>query len=113
MTDTAGSGLARHASLPFFVPATEKVLIDVSIERRRQDAKWGVQTHPSGTWALILGEEFGEACKASLDVTFDDEQPEGMTHEEFKAAQVAHLRYELIQTAAVAVSWVEAIDREG
>ncbi len=47
-----------------------------------------------GTRTLVLGEEFGEVCRAVLE---GDE---------------ANLREELIQVAAVAVAWVEAIDRE-
>lgn len=41
----------------------------------------------------VLGEEFGEVCRAIND---DD---------------LANLREELIQVAAVAVAWVERIDR--
>lgn len=93
------------------------VLREVLTERARQDAKWGEQNHPDGTgyaylrdrsdiarrecdsefaagngsWRLILREEYREALAAAPD------SPE--------------LREELIQVAAVAVAWVEAIDR--
>lgn len=43
---------------------------------------------------LVLGEEFGEVANAMLEGAGD-----------------AHLRAELVQVAAVAVAWVEAIDR--
>jgi hypothetical protein len=91
------------------------VLAEVSEERDAQDAKWGEQNHPDGTnlknddwrdharrqcqtaaaegrltWAHILQEEFVEALA--------EEDPE-------------KLRAELIQVAAVAVAWAEAIDR--
>jgi hypothetical protein len=85
-------------------------------ERNRQDAKWGEQNHPDGTgipsmvaaaerarrvtdhnahwdkltWADILREEFYEALAES---------------------DPGKLRTELIQVAAVAQAWVEAIDR--
>lgn len=101
-------------------PATTNVLIEVRVERERQDEKWGEQNHDNGTWSLILGEEFGESCEAALDVRFKDnwtvedhfasDNPEAMIASR-KAEQVAHLRDELIQVAAVAVAWVENIDR--
>lgn len=93
-----------------------RILADIILERDRQDAKWGPQSHPDGTgdpalaafamhaknrtdraakdgslnWMLILNEEFAEAC-VEMDLT--------------------KLREELIQTAAVAVAWIEDIDR--
>lgn len=96
-------------------------LADVAAERAAQDAKWGQQDHPDGTgmgflplaglirdmsrtncdaehragrgtWELILAEEFWEAVAE---------------------ADPAKLRAELIQVAAVAVAWAEAIDRRG
>jgi len=89
---------------------------EVLDERRRQDEKWGEQNHPDGTggvqaralsdalrelcdreheagaptWAAILAEEVGEAFAES------DEDA---------------LRVELLQVAAVAQQWVEALDR--
>lgn len=73
-------------------------LQDVAAERTRQDAKWGQQDHEVGIWLGILGEEFGEVCK---EIAESSACP----------LDVAHLREELVQTAAVAVAWVEAIDR--
>lgn len=103
------------------VNPTHNVCEEVCDERAQQDAKWGQQNHPDGTgtgsgsaplaewardqartrcnakfaagrgtWELILAEEFWEAI-AETDPT--------------------KLRAELIQIAAVAVAWVEAIDR--
>lgn len=49
----------------------------------------------------VLGEEMGEVCRAVL--------------EEGRLANDLHgkaLRQELVQVAAVAVAWIEAIDRE-
>lgn len=92
------------------------VVADVISERLAQDEKWGQQNHSDGTgqpwyqakagfaredadtaasagqltWLLILREEFYEAMAESDPV---------------------RLREELIQVAAVAVAWVEAIDR--
>lgn len=100
-------------------PRRALVLGQIADERARQDAKWGEQNHPDGTgqafiplaslirdqartkcdaehragegtWEQILAEEFWEAVA--------EEDPAG-------------LRDELIQVAAVAAAWVEAIDR--
>lgn len=37
------------------------VFKDIAAERRRQDLKWGPQTHKLSLWMAILGEEIGEA----------------------------------------------------
>lgn len=92
------------------------VLEDIADERERQVEKFGDQSHHpdgtghafrqwradnarvtcdmafrqgAGTWALILEEEF---CKAMAE------------------SDPARLREELVQVAAVATAWVEAID---
>lgn len=92
-----------------------EVLSDIEAERRAQDAKWGEQNHPDGTneaykkeadeakkncaelvelgllcWIDILIEEVAEACAE---------------------ADPVKLRAELIQVAAVAANWAQAIDR--
>jgi len=90
---------------------------EIFVERIRQHAKFGEQNHPNGTghsnqiaqaeiararcdayfsmgigaWDLILLEEVWEALAES-----DPEK----------------LRTELVQVAAVAVAWIEAIDRK-
>ncbi|MEU6496420.1 MULTISPECIES: NUDIX hydrolase [unclassified Streptomyces] len=95
---------------------TNRVLSEVLAERIRQDEKWGEQNHNDGTgnksqqdyaeqarrwcqsafgsgygtWADVLAEEVAEA-NAERDP--------------------ARLRTELLQVAAVAVAWIEAIDR--
>lgn len=111
---------------------TNDVLQEVLAERERQDAKWGEQNHPNLSpevareipedtardmgvpsahtarqrvenlarrgqlgYADIALEEFAEAIEAAA---LEDEQA---------------LRNELVQTAAVLVAWVEAIDRRG
>ena len=78
--------------------ATPAVLVDVLRERDRQDRKWGEQNHEDFTWTAILGEEFGEACQAAL-------------HDRFGGSHAGTLREELIHVAAVAVQWIECIDR--
>ena len=62
--------------------------LEIDAERDRQDAKWGgipgVERRDDHTYAAVLGEEFGECCKAWLE------------------RDTAQLRVELIQTAAAA-----------
>lgn len=80
-------------SLPWPSEAQEKVLQEVAAERERQDAKWGAQrTLPADTWIRILGEEYGEVCKAVNENNPHD------------------YRAELVQVAAVAVAAIEALD---
>jgi hypothetical protein len=106
------------------------VIDDVVKERARQDEKWGEQNHPdlpaaiadlssaeiaavlgiatapvatrscesafavnSGSWSRILIEEVAEVVEAAA------------------VRDSASLRRELIEVAAVAVAWAEAIDR--
>jgi hypothetical protein len=121
--------------------AREKILGEVNQERVRQDARWGEQNHPDVdrvltgrptgcrvermameynipsansareacdgaarigqcTWAHILVEEIAEAVEAA-------------TLAQLGQGTLAALRKELVQVAAVAVSWIEAIDRRG
>lgn len=71
---------------------------DVFYERSRQDAKWGEQNHADVWWSAILGEEFGEVSQAIL-------------HDEFGGKAAGTTRAELVQLAAVALAWIECIDR--
>jgi len=123
------------------IPSThrQEVLGEIDAERTSQDAKWGEQNHPDVdrvltdreggcsiaemagwysaptataardlcdlaakrggcTWAHILVEEVAEAIEAA-------------TLEQQDAIDAGALRKELVQVAAVAVSWIEAIDR--
>jgi hypothetical protein len=102
-------------------------------ERDRQDAKWGEQNHPDGTgptetpllaplrthsidahdpaWRIAaeLTAQTDEAAAAGT-VTWRDILLEE-TFEALAESDPARLRKELIQVAAVAQQWVEAIDR--
>lgn len=68
---------------------TNRALAQVSLERERQEAKWGHQHHEPDRWLAILAEEFGEVAK---DVVEGNERS---------------LYVELTQVAAVAVAWME------
>ena len=69
------------------------ILDEVSLERYKQDKKWGEQNHSPEVWLAILGEEFGEVCRAVCE------------------NDVPNYREELVQVAAVAVAMIGALDR--
>lgn len=85
-------------------------------ERKRQEEIWGKQRHPNGTGAQYGYEavKAQEACSVAAkagSVTWKD-----ILHEEvceaFAEADPVRLRHELVQVAAVAVNWIEALDRQ-
>ncbi len=82
---------------------TPGVLLEVGLERNRQDEKWGVQNHEPFGWLAILMEEVGEAAEVATQCGLGDPDPKGFTWEDW--------RKEMIQVAAVAVSIVECFDR--
>lgn len=96
--------------------AIVNVLGEVATERKRQHAKWGEQDHPDGTGGTAhggLSDVYRQECEAAFREgrgTYADI----LLEEVFEAMEEddpAKLRAELIQVAAVAVAWVEAIDR--
>lgn len=90
--------LATFQQVPIFGAIRE--------ERMRQDIKWGEQNHSDPVWLTVLAEEIGEAAKEVLEQRaangYVDVLPPEVT---------AHLRDELIQSAAVLVAWIEHLDR--
>ena len=81
------------------------ILDEVRDEVGRQWDKWGDQSHhDDGIWCSILGEEFGESAKEVFEKHV-------APSEAMKVAREELLESELIQVAAVAVSWIEAIRR--
>lgn len=109
--------------------ATARVLKDVLLERGAQDDKWGEQNHPDGTgpdgsplWLtglnldLRTGAElariFRNKCQSNTPES--DNWFHILLEEVFEAgaeSEPAKLRAELVQSAAVLVAWIEAIDR--
>lgn len=95
---------------------TEDVLGEVALERVTQDATWGEQNHPNGT-----GEEYADLAERARTIC-DMAHQEGVgtwsqilleeTLEACAEADPRKLRSELVQVAAVAVAWIEAIDRK-
>ncbi|KAB8172377.1 hypothetical protein [Microbispora catharanthi] len=92
-----------------------RVLTDVAAERAAQDAMWGLQEHPDGTGPAYASE--ADLAKRAVA----DSAAEGrltwrhILHEEvleaFAEDDPDRLRTELIQVAAVAVKWVQDLDR--
>lgn len=80
-------------------PVRRAILAEISAERDRQDGKWGgipgTDRRDDHTYAAVLGEEFGECCQAWLE------------------CDTEALRAELVQTAAVAIAWIEELDNGG
>lgn len=97
--------------------ATQAVLDDVLAERDRQHAKWGQQDLPDGTTrdhaAVLRAVDAQTRCaEAALLGTLafrhilEEELCEAMAETDDERLEV-----ELVQVAAVAVQWVEAIRR--
>lgn len=80
-------------------PQMWRVLAEVKDERVRQDAKWERRPgewpapDPDSAALAVLVEEVGEVARALLSETPD------------------RVREELVQVAAVAVAWIEALDQ--
>lgn len=83
----------------------DNAFTSVSAERYRQDMKWGEQNHAPMEWMGILGEEFGELCQAVNETHFNNGP------EEQAKGGYANMRSEAVQVAAVAISFIEALDR--
>lgn len=100
---------------------TAKVLLEVFDERLRQDEKWGEQNHPDVNddpfdrpilSARTAKQRTDERAAAGV-VTWTDILIEEVAEaiDEAQIGNVDKLRTELIQVAAVATQWVQAIDR--
>lgn len=95
-----------------------KIVRDLANERMRQDKLWGVQNHPNGT-GMVGDSDRADSAKHVCQVMFRNDMGSwrDILHEEVQEAFAEHdpelLRTELIQVAAVALAWVENIDRGG
>ena len=95
---------------------TGDVLNEVYAERERQTERFGVQNHPDGTGGrqrqvqLKDARDLYDLADRRGELTFRHILEEEVA-EVFAETDPAALRTELIQVAAVAVAWVEAIDR--
>jgi len=80
-----------------------KAVIDIGNERRKQDKKWGEQNHDPIVWVAILMEEVGELAQAAIETRFVDMGKHG---------GIENVREEAVHVAAVAVAFVESLDRD-
>ncbi|MFG1705823.1 NUDIX domain-containing protein [Nonomuraea sp. M3C6] len=92
------------------------VLADVAAERSAQDARWGMQMLPDGTGGEervtdsdLARHETETAAKAGA-LTWRHILAEEVL-EAFAETDPERLRAELVQVAAVAVKWTQALDR--
>lgn len=107
---------------------------DVVAERARQDTKWGQQNHDDGTGAhsmplydpnrylddTMVAKEISDEMRRRTDKRFSGQEELAGTWADILLEEVFEalaedkplaLRTELIQVAAVATQWAEAIDR--
>jgi hypothetical protein len=100
----------------YMVDGVGIVLGDVLTERERQDEEWGEQNHPDGTGGPGTG-HVRTAGRRACDVatSLGNLTWRHILHEEvveaFAERDPEKLRAELVQVAAVAAAWIEAIDR--
>ncbi len=95
----------RESSLRPATSIQNDVIKAVLAERQRQDEKWGEQNHLPQFWTGILGEEYGELCQAINETVFDNGE------EERKKGGYENMRKEAIHVAAVAVGFLECLER--
>lgn len=106
-------GLSGHLLHP---PDTTMVLVDVARERMDQDEKFGEQNHLDGT-GDDLARERADAARSAVERAAKDGSLtwQKVLNEEvleaFAEKDQQRLREELAQVAAVAVCWMESIDR--
>lgn len=92
-----------------------RVLSDVAAERAAQDAMWGVQDFPDGSGTAFepraaRAKDDGRAAWSAGELTWRHVLVEEV-YEALAEPAPDRLRAELIQVAAVAVKWVQALDR--
>lgn len=113
--------------------ATSAVLCEVAAERERQHLKFGQQDHPDGTGCYAVAEggdirhdrslgavrrDRAEEAKRACDAAAQEDRLtyRHILEEEWHEARAeddrGRLRAELVQVAAVAVAWIEKLDRE-
>jgi hypothetical protein len=118
---TTAHPIAAYAA---FQHSTSVVLAQVAGRRRQQDATFGEQNHPDGTGPDVhLTGLLRRAADAAHTARFTTEmaRAEGRltwlhilreeVYEALAEADPADLRNELLDVAATAVVWIEAIDR--
>ncbi|MEV6621055.1 hypothetical protein AB0M83_02605 [Amycolatopsis sp. NPDC051106] len=109
---------------PIVSAHTAAILTRIAAERARQDALWGEQNHPDGTGPNVevagLSRRAADAAHTARFIT-EMARAEGRltwlhilreeVYEGFAEAAADDLFDELIQVAATAACWAEAIER--
>lgn len=118
-SNETGLGVEATANLAVTSRGLADVLAEVAAERARQDAKWGGGVHDSnhrdGTGPAFRtsadrARQYLQEASTNGEVTWRD-----ILHKQVQDAYAeddpARLRGNLIQVSAVAVAWIESIDR--
>lgn len=111
--------------------STQSVLDEVLLERQRQNEKWGEQNHPCLNQRLLEAEADGPGLMAQYYRIPSERDAKAVCDRRFKndagtfadilieevaetigTFNIEKRRQEVIQIAAVAVAWVEKIDRD-
>lgn len=80
------------------------------MEIRRQRQKWGEQDHPTNRYFLILVEEFMEMAQNVVSYVF---APDYMDiYGKDRGMYLKRIRAELIQVAAVSISWLATLKKQ-
>lgn len=120
LVTAAKRNAALERKLAAMTPRTthlSSVLEEIAEERNRQDEKWGEQNHPDGTGPTIPTLNAREHAIHECDYAHSNGTGtwRHILEEEYREALAesdpAKLRAELIQMAAVAVAWIQKIDR--
>jgi hypothetical protein len=92
-----------------------RVLGEIAVERTKQNIKWGEQNHLDGTGRPgDVEEAIRLRAKCKSNKLFEDNWRDILAEEvaeTFAEVEFQKIRNELIQVAAVATAWIEAIDR--
>ena len=85
---------------------TPQVLELIEAERDNQDARWGGlnhdRSHSVGEWMAILGEQYGDLCRTSIEVNNCIVHKNSMGHDELTL-----MLDQAVQIAAVATAMAE------
>lgn len=112
----------------FTTPGLGQIAAEIDAERARQDERFGEQNHPDLTGApeaqCDAREMFDEWAQKYRDINagdFDPRDPDRRldwtgilleeVYEALTEADPERIRAELVQVAAVACAWIDAIDR--
>lgn len=88
--------------------AFSEILEELEAERIRQIEKWGMgQQLTPIEYCAILGEEFGEVCRAVHDAHFATQYPNAI---QATPGDYSQYRKELVQLATVCVAAIQNLD---